>query len=75
LRKAGAALFVKTQNPQPLVCTAYVIGTNLSDKNQNQPLKTNNNICGRTYSPFNTNLTSGGSGGGEGAMITRWELT
>jgi len=52
LRKAGAVLFVKTQNPQSLLS-----------------LETNNNIFGRTTNPFNTNLTSGGSSGGESALI------
>jgi len=52
LRKAGAVLFVKTQNPQTLLS-----------------LETNNNIYGHTSNPFNTNLTSGGSSGGESALI------
>ncbi|KIM79793.1 hypothetical protein PILCRDRAFT_822967 [Piloderma croceum F 1598] len=52
LRKAGAVLFVKTQNPQSLLS-----------------LETNNNIYGRTTNPFNTKLTSGGSSGGESALI------
>jgi Asp-tRNA(Asn)/Glu-tRNA(Gln) amidotransferase A subunit family amidase len=43
---------------------------NLSDENQNQSLETDSNIYGRTYNPFNTNLTSGGGGDGESALIT-----
>ena len=34
-----------------------------------QSLETNNNIYGRVSNPFNTNLTSGGSSGGESALI------
>lgn len=52
LRKAGAVLYVKTQNPQSLLS-----------------LETNNNIYGCTTNPFNTSLTSGGSSGGESALI------
>ncbi|KAF9225479.1 amidase [Gyrodon lividus] len=52
LRKAGAIIYVKTQNPQTLLS-----------------LETNNNIFGRTLNPYNRKLTSGGSSGGEGALI------
>ncbi|KAH7886093.1 amidase signature domain-containing protein [Phlebopus sp. FC_14] len=52
LRKAGAVIYVKTQNPQTLLS-----------------LETNNNVFGRTVNPYNRNLTSGGSSGGEGALI------
>ncbi|EGO31021.1 hypothetical protein SERLADRAFT_359135 [Serpula lacrymans var. lacrymans S7.9] len=52
LRKAGAILYVKTQNPQTLLS-----------------LETNNSVFGRTVSPFNRNLTPGGSSGGESALI------
>ncbi|KAG6337079.1 hypothetical protein ID866_2032 [Astraeus odoratus] len=52
LRKAGAIIYVKTQNPQALLS-----------------LETNNNVFGRTCNPFNTDLTSGGSSGGEGALV------
>jgi amidase len=52
LRRAGAVLFVKTQNPQTLLS-----------------LETNNNIYGRTSNPFNISLSSGGSSGGESALI------
>ncbi|KAG8219530.1 amidase signature domain-containing protein [Butyriboletus roseoflavus] len=52
LRKSGAIIYVKTQNPQTLLS-----------------LETNNNIFGRTLNPYNRKLTSGGSSGGEGALI------
>ncbi|KAF8445614.1 amidase signature domain-containing protein [Boletus edulis BED1] len=52
LRKSGAIIYVKTQNPQTLLS-----------------LETNNNIYGRTVNPYNRKLTSGGSSGGEGALI------
>ncbi|KAH0838041.1 amidase signature domain-containing protein [Lanmaoa asiatica] len=52
LRKSGAIIYVKTQNPQTLLS-----------------LETNNNIFGRTVNPYNRKLTSGGSSGGEGALI------
>lgn len=32
-------------------------------------LETENNIYGRTVNPWNRNLTSGGSSGGEGALV------
>jgi amidase len=32
-------------------------------------LSSNNNITGKTYNPYNRTLTSGGSSGGEGALI------
>lgn len=31
--------------------------------------ETFNNVFGRTVNPFNRNLTSGGSSGGEGALV------
>ncbi|KIJ22062.1 amidase [Paxillus involutus ATCC 200175] len=52
LRKAGAIIYVKTQNPQTLLS-----------------LETNNNVFGRTLNPYNRKLTSGGSSGGEGALV------
>ena len=70
LRKAGAVLYVKTQNPQSLLVRRILFNKTLICIDVTfQSLETNNNIYGRVSNPFNTNLTSGGSSGGESALI------
>jgi len=70
LRKAGAILYVKTQNPQTLlVGDTLLIHISIVCLPYFQSLETDNNVFGRTVNPFNRNLTPGGSSGGEGALI------
>ncbi len=72
LYDAGAVPFVQTNVPQTLM-----VGSDSSFLQGNGPLstillqwpETYNKIFGRTLNPHNRSLTSGGSSGGEGALI------
>ncbi|MCJ1479223.1 hypothetical protein MMC13_007908 [Lambiella insularis] len=61
LWKAGCVFHVRTTEPQSLV-----LADGLTAK---MSIETSNNIYGTTVNPHNTSLTSGGSSGGEGALV------
>lgn len=62
--------FVRTNVPQTLMVSRVNTAANHhSIKAPTQWGETFNHIFGRTVNPFNRLLTSGGSSGGEGALI------
>lgn len=68
----GAVLYVKTNIPQTMmVSTSFpaVVDSYVLRLNPIQVADSHNNIFGRTLNPLRTNLTAGGSTGGEGALI------
>jgi amidase len=71
LRQAGAVFHVKTTNPQGLMVRSsrrYLNNIPISDI-LSQALESVSNLYGLTTNPHNSNLTPGGSTGGEGALI------
>lgn len=71
LYEAGAVPFVRTNIPQTLMVSAcvYFPANPFADCCDLQWPETFNHVFGRTLNPHNRNLTSGGSSGGEGALI------
>lgn len=73
-KAAGAVFHVRTNEPQSVMVSARVtFGILLIEINANQRfqqhLDCSNPIYGTTVNPYNRNLTSGGSSGGEGASL------
>ncbi|ETS74588.1 hypothetical protein PFICI_13072 [Pestalotiopsis fici W106-1] len=63
LRKSGAVIFARTNVPMAIMMPETV-------NQQVHPSKIpNDNVYGRTVNPRNRNLTSGGSSGGEAALL------
>lgn len=60
-------------DPNPLNDTLYEAGcvyyVRTTGPQTLMHLECNNNVYGRTVNPYNHNLTSGGSSGGEGALV------
>lgn len=75
LEECGAVPFVRTNVPQTLMVrwNYLVFGTVMIILTQifthDKWPETFNNIFGRTTNPYNRSLTSGGSSGGEGALV------
>lgn len=69
LRAAGAVIYVKTANPQSLLCELLISAPERHSPHGSSGLETSNNIYGYTTNPFNRDLSPGGSSGGEGALI------
>lgn len=69
LEECGAVPFVRTNVPQTLmVSRTYSVSKPVTLIRIQWP-ETFNNIFGRTTNPYNRSLTSGGSSGGEGALV------
>lgn len=72
LEECGAVPFVRTNVPQTLMvrwnCPVFATMMVILIKMIQWP-ETFNNIFGRTTNPYNRSLTSGGSSGGEGALV------
>lgn len=70
LYECGAILYVKTNVPQTLMVSPSPTYSDMSgDHDVFQWTETHNLLFGRTVNPYNRSLTSGGSSGGEGALI------
>lgn len=72
LREAGAVPFVRTNVPQGLVIEhAFIYVAFCADRFVSYQWwgETFNNVFGRTLNPYNRALTSGGSSGGEAALL------
>lgn len=70
LYECGAIFYVKTNVPQSLMVTTPMTHNDMLDNHTPfQWTETHNLLSGRTVNPYNRSLTSGGSSGGEGALI------
>ena len=69
LEECGAVPFVRTNIPQTLMVSQTCSASKPVTLIRIQWPETFNNIFGRTTNPYNRSLTSGGSSGGEGALV------
>ena len=74
MRQCGAILFCKTNTPPALMAgevsdeiNMYRITQGIAD--YNKPFQTYNSVYGYTLNPYNRNCFSGGSSGGESALL------
>lgn len=72
LEALGAVLFVKTNVPQSLMVHSFDLGFPSCSECFFQWPETFNHVFGRTLNPHNRSLTSGGSSGGEGALVGKF---